>query len=188
MQDQDFEHSSGQVGRETGSIKDRVTSAAGDAYAKAAELTGEAAERARLAAADATRTAGSQVKQLLDHQVGIGAAMIGDVAHSVGVAAGELDRSAPQLAGLARGLADRMSGYAEDLDNKSADELLRAASDLTRRQPALVFGLAAVAGFFLFRSFKNAPDVTSSPSLQPSQQGFGESPGAGLRRSTTNGV
>jgi hypothetical protein len=45
---------------------------------------------------------------------------------------------------------------------KSAEELMRTASDFTRRQPALVFGLASLAGFVLLRVLKSNPDAGSS--------------------------
>ncbi len=47
---------------------------------------------------------------------------------------------------------------------KSAEELMRTASDFTRRQPALVFGLASLAGFVLLRVLKSNPDAGSSRS------------------------
>jgi hypothetical protein len=40
--------------------------------------------------------------------------------------------------------------------------VLVAASNFTRRQPAVVFGLAAMAGFLLFRSVKSRP-TTGTP-------------------------
>jgi hypothetical protein len=46
---------------------------------------------------------------------------------------------------------------------------VRSVSDLTRRQPALVFGLAAAAGFLMFRTLKSATDDTRSPSIQPNE-------------------
>jgi len=39
-----------------------------------------------------------------------------------------------------------------------------------------VFGLAALAGFFVFRAVKNTPGTISSPALQPSQDDFSYSP------------
>jgi hypothetical protein len=160
--------------RRSGSLTDTVTGAASDAYSKAAELTGQAAEHARRTAAEAASSAGSQVKDVLDRQVGTGAGILGDLARSVHRAADDLDQSSPLIGDLARGLAGRMSGYADDLRGQTSEDLLRAASDLTRRQPALVFGLAAVAGFFVFRTLKHAPIAEKAPSLQPSQHGYGE--------------
>jgi len=155
-------------------LTDTVTAAASDAYSKAAELTGQAAERARQTAADAASNAGSQMKDVLDRQVGTGAGILGDLARSVHRAADDLDQSSPLVGDLVRGLAGRVSGYADDLRGQTSDDLLRAASDLTRRQPALVFGLAAVAGFFAFRTLKHAPIAEKAPPIQPSQQGYGE--------------
>lgn len=149
-----------------------IAGAASEAYAKAAEITGDVAERARHTASGAASSATSQMKDVLDRQVGVGAAMLGDIAHSVHHAADDLDRSSPLVGGLVRGLADRMSGYATNLERQTSDDLLRAATNLTQRQPALVFGLAALAGFFVFRTVKNAPAAIDAPSIQPSQRGF----------------
>jgi hypothetical protein len=146
-----------------------LAGAASYAYERTTELGGEMAEQARAAAAGAAAAAGSQVRSVLDRQVGVAAMMAGDVAHSFEVAAEELDRSAPLAADLVRGAADRIAGYADGLQDQSADDLLQSAADFTRRQPALVFGLAALAGFFVFRAVKNTPSPVRAPSLQPSQ-------------------
>jgi len=58
-----------------------------------------------------------------------------------------------------RGAAERVEEFSDDMRGKSVDELMRTASDFTRRQPALVFGLASLAGFVLLRVLKsNSPD------------------------------
>jgi ElaB/YqjD/DUF883 family membrane-anchored ribosome-binding protein len=134
-------------------------------------MAGDAAEKAKQAASDTAETVTEQIKQLLDRQVGNGADMVGHVAGAVKRAAQELDRESPQLAGFVRAAADRMDGYAHGLHDQSAEELMRAASDFTRRQPATVFGLAALAGFFAMRTFKSATPMVPSPPTQPSQRG-----------------
>ena len=55
-----------------------------------------------------------------------------------------------------------MEEFSEDMRGKSVDELMLTASDFTRRQPALVFGLASLAGFVLLRVLKSNPDAGSS--------------------------
>jgi hypothetical protein len=65
------------------------------------------------------------------------------------------------------------------MENQTVDQLTKSASDYTRRQPALVFGLAALAGFFAFRTFKNAQSVAAPP-IQPTDvhySGFDQSHG-----------
>lgn len=171
MQVQDIE-SSGSGARESGTLTGSIAGAANDAYEKAAEFTGDAAGKVRQAAGEAAANTTSQLKDLLDNQVGTGAAMLGDLAHSVHRAADDLDRSSPLVGGLFRNVAERMSGYADELEGQTSDELLRAAKNLTQRQPALVFGLAALAGFFVFRAMKNAPSAIKAPSIQPAQHGF----------------
>jgi ElaB/YqjD/DUF883 family membrane-anchored ribosome-binding protein len=171
MQDQGFEGAKS-APRESATLGRNLAGAARDAYDKTAELSGEAAERARAAASDVASEAKSHMKGMLDRQVGVAATMVGDVAHSFHTAADDLDRSVPLAADLVRGLADRVSGYADGMQTQSAEDVLRSTSDFTRRQPALVFGLAALAGFFVFRTIKNTPTSIQAPSIQPSQQSF----------------
>ena len=71
------------------------------------------------------------------------------------------------LRSLVRGFAHNVDNYADNLEDQTVEQLAQSASDFTRRQPALVFGLAAIAGFFAFRTFKSARTV-SSPPIQPS--------------------
>jgi hypothetical protein len=101
-------------------------------------------------------TVTSQVQGALDQQVVRGARMMTNVAHSARRAADELETDAPQIAGLVRGMADRVEEYSRDLGNQSVTDLYQAASDFTRRQPALVFGIAALAGFFALRTIKSS--------------------------------
>ena len=53
-----------------------------------------------------------------------------------------------------------------------AEELMRTASDFTRRQPALVFGLASLAGFVLLRVLKSNPDAGSSRNSRRGSERF----------------
>jgi hypothetical protein len=171
MQDQGLEGGKS-APKEPATLTRNLAGAARDAYDRTAELGGEAAERARAAASDVASEAKSHMKGVLDRQMGVAATMVGDVAHSFHAAAEDLDHNAPLAADLVRGLADRMSGYADGMQTQSAEDVLRATSDFTRRQPALVFGLAALAGFFVFRTVKNTPTSIRAPSIQPSQQSF----------------
>jgi ElaB/YqjD/DUF883 family membrane-anchored ribosome-binding protein len=120
-------------------------------------------DRAREMANEATAAVGTQVKGMLDQQLGKGCDLISTFAKSAKRAADDLHREAPQLAGLVRGAASRLEGVANDMQNQSVDQLMKTASDYTRRQPALVFGLAAVAGFLALRTVRNASPGKSLP-------------------------
>jgi ABC-type transporter Mla subunit MlaD len=149
------------------------TNRAGAAVSNLSDAAQYATEKAKQSAFDAAGTVTHQVKGLLDGQVASGADMIGHLAKSTRRAADELDRDAPQLAGLVRGAADQIDGLAGNMRDQTVDELLRTASDFTRRKPALVFGLASLAGFFVFRVLKSAASgaSTSSHPYSDSQQG-----------------
>jgi hypothetical protein len=171
MSNQDFGRESRTSDREREGLGQRTAKAASDAFSSASAAAGDTAAKAKQAASDTAATVTDQVKQLLDRQVGSGADMVGHFAGAVKRAAEELDRGSPQLAGLVRTAADRMDDYAHDLHDQSVDQLMRTASDFTRRQPALMFGLAALAGFFAMRTLKSTPTTVSSPPIQPSQYG-----------------
>jgi hypothetical protein len=98
----------------------------------------------------------SQVQGVLDQQVVKGAKVVSNVANSVRRAANELETDAPQLAGLVRGMADQLQDYSRNLEEQSVTDIYRGASDFTRQQPAIVFGLAALAGFFALRTLKSS--------------------------------
>ena len=156
--------------------RDNDANTASDAFAKTTEFAKEAADQAKQAASEAAAGIAQQVRELLDRQVGNGAEMLGHFAHSTKLAAEDLNTNAPQLAGLVRGLAGQMEQYSESLGDQSAEQLARGASDLARRQPALVFGFAALVGYFAIRTYKAAPPI-SSPSIQPSYEGHARKAG-----------
>jgi ElaB/YqjD/DUF883 family membrane-anchored ribosome-binding protein len=162
--------SQGATSSQSGGMRDKIGDAASQAFSQASDVARDAGAKARQAAADTASNVTDQVKQALDRQIGTGVNMAGQFASSVRLAADDLAPQSPMLAGAVRGFADRVEDYADGLKDRTVEELVRAASDFTRRQPALVFGLAAVAGFLAFRTVKSAP-VISAPPIQPASQG-----------------
>ena len=142
--------------------------AASDSFAKASDTATDMAAKAKAAAADAAATMSDQVIGVLNDQLGVGAKSANRFASSMRGAAHDLDQDNPMLAGLVRGFAHNVDRYAERLQDQTVEQLVKDTSDLTRRQPALVFGLAALAGFFAFRTFKSAAaGPVTSPPIQP---------------------
>ena len=101
-------------------------------------------------------------KGALDQQVATGARTVTNVAHSARRAADELESDAPQIAGLVRSMANRVEEYSRNLENQSVTDIYQTASDFTRRQPAVVFGVAALAGFFALRTLKSSSTSSGS--------------------------
>lgn len=141
-----------------------------DTLTQASRVARGVADKAQKVVSNTASTITDHVKGLLDDQVGNGADIMGHFANSAKRAADDLDPSAPQLASLVRGVADRLGNYADDLHDQSVDQLLRAASNYTRRQPAVVFGLAALVGFFALRTFKSTSSSNASDSEAPGQR------------------
>jgi hypothetical protein len=134
---------------------------AGDAASKIADAAREAGGQAKQAASSLASDATKQAKGFLNMQVTAGADMVDHVVKSARAAAESLDQNAPQLAGLVRNGADRAEEFSQDLRDQTVEDLIRTASDFTRKQPALVFGLASLAGFLAFRVLKSSPPESS---------------------------
>lgn len=131
-----------------------ASEAASDAAARLGDAAQAAGRQARQAASDLSAEANLNIKGLLNNQLVSGADLADHVAGAVRAAAAHLGPNAPQLAGIVRTGADTIEDFSGTIRGRSVDELFRTASDFTRRQPAAVFGAAALAGFFLFRVLK----------------------------------
>ena len=149
--------------RQRSNEQSNKTGSSGEMRPQIAEGMQSTTNTAKKAASEVASSIGGHVKELLDTQLGSGADIIGQLGSSAKRAAEDLQQNAPQLAGLVRGVADRIEGYADDLRDQSVDDVLRSASNFTRRQPALVFGLAALAGFFALRTLKSTAPRSQPP-------------------------
>jgi hypothetical protein len=134
---------------------------AGDAASKIADAAREAGGQAKQAASSLASDATKQAKGFLNMQITAGTDMVDHVVESARAAAESLDQNAPQLAGLVRNAAERAEEFSQDLRDQTVGDLIRTASDFTRKQPALVFGLASLAGFLAFRVLKSSPPESS---------------------------
>jgi ElaB/YqjD/DUF883 family membrane-anchored ribosome-binding protein len=133
-----------------------------ETVSKLGDTAQELGTQAKQAATSLASEANENIKGVLNQKVGMGADMIGNVAESVRAAADNLKQNSPQLAGLVRGAADKIDEFASSTRDKTIEELFETASDFARRQPAVVFGAAAAAGFLLFRILKVAPSTGAS--------------------------
>jgi hypothetical protein len=130
---------------------------AGVAASKISDAARQAGDQAKQAASSLVSDATKQAKGLLNIQVTAGADMVDHVAGSARAAAESLDQNAPQLAGLMRNAAERAEEFSQGLRDQTVEDLIKKASDFTRKQPALMFGLASLAGFLAFRVLKSSP-------------------------------
>jgi hypothetical protein len=163
MSDQHFGKNSPAASARKNTKSDKLRGAASQAFSQAPDMTWDAGEKTKRAAGHTASTVTDNVKELLDRQLATGATMVGQFASSIRLAADDLDRKAPMLRRLVRGFANSVDGYADGLQEKTVEQLARSASDFTQRQPALVFGLAALAGFLALRTLKNTGSSAAPP-------------------------
>jgi hypothetical protein len=149
---------------------------AGEAASKIADAAQQAGSRTKQAASSLASDASQKAKGFLNMQVTAGADLVGHVAESARRAADSLDQNAPQLAELVRGAAERTEDFSRELHHQTVEDLVRTASNFTRPRPALVFGLASLAGFLAFRVFKSTPPRSSVTPYRETER-FKESAG-----------
>ena len=157
----------------------QVRGKASEAMSAATEAAQQAGSQAKEAVRSLASEANQQTKGYLTGQVSAGADLARHFADSIKCAADNLEPKAPQLARLVRGAADRVQDVSSGMRGKSADDLIQGASDFTRRQPAVVFGLASLAGFFLFRVLKAKPSESADNYRSFGSAGSGGPRGSG---------
>ena len=168
MSDRDFSSDSN---RNKGGGSADVSGSAGEPFDQISRAAREAGTKAKEAASEAASAIGDHFKEILDQQIGRNIGAAGVFAGSMKNAANDLDAHSPVAASIVRDLAGRLERFAEDFEGETVEQLARSASDLTRRQPAVVFGIAALAGFLAFRAITIGRADTSSPSIQPAEPG-----------------
>jgi len=71
-------------------------------------------------------------------------------------AASELEPQMPKIATYVRDAGNKLEDAAANVGEKNMEELLEGFNDFARKQPALVFGAATLAGFALARFLKSS--------------------------------
>ena len=168
MTDQDFTADSN---LNKSGASENVGDSAGEALDKISRAARDAGTKAKEAASETATALGDHFKDMIDKQMGRHISAAGVFAGSMKNAATDLDPHSPVAASIVRGVAARLEQFAEDFEGETVEQLARSASDFTRRQPAVVFGIAALAGFFVFRAITIGSADTASPSIQPAEPG-----------------
>jgi hypothetical protein len=131
-----------------------ISSKAGAAMSKLSDAAQSAGQQAMTTATSLASEANEKAKGMMNQQVAAGADWVGHLAEATKAAAENLKPNAPQFSGLVRDAAIRVEKFSKSMKGQSVEELYQSASDFTRRQPAVVFGSAALFGFFISRLLK----------------------------------
>jgi hypothetical protein len=113
-------------------------------------------EQAQKTASAATEQIKSRARDAAEQQKTAGADQLGDMAHAMEAAAGELQKQMPLAAEYVDDVAARLDDLASTLRERSVDDMLGNVSDFARRQPAVFFAGAIAAGFALSRFAKSS--------------------------------
>ena len=131
--------------------------------AKTTETISDLGDAAKQAADTLVSAATEKLKDIANQQVAAGADLVGHVGKSVRVAGEHLNPQAPYLARFAFSAAQRIEHSADQLRDQSIEDLARSTADFARQRPEIVFGVAAVSGFLLFRLLNAGVSGASGP-------------------------
>jgi alkylation response protein AidB-like acyl-CoA dehydrogenase len=119
----------------------------------AASLISSAAENLKNRAAEAVRDTAVDYAEQRKRE---GAERIKDFGRAVHGAADEIGKEIPQAAEYVHSAASRIESAADELRNRSLEELISGFTRFARQQPAAAFAGAVLAGFVLSRFLKTA--------------------------------
>ena len=141
-------------GGTTGAERDVAASLAGNVK----EATRTASRAVKQQASEFAADVGHELSKTAEQQKARGIEAMQGFVRAINAAAAELETQSPLVAGYVRDTAERIGGFSSNVENRSVNELVKAASDLARQQPALFFGGAVAAGFALSRFLKSSAD------------------------------
>lgn len=110
-----------------------------------------ASREVRHQAHEITATAVEQADQYAARQKEAGAEHVANLARAVNRAAGELEGTSPEPARYARQAASSVDSFSSRLRQRSVQELVADVDDFVRREPALFFAGAVMAGIVVSR-------------------------------------
>ena len=134
--------------------------------AKTTDTISDLGGAAKQAADTLVSAATDKLKDIANQEVVAGADLVGRVGKSVRVAGEHLKTNAPYLARFAFSAAQRIDQSADQLRGQSIEDLARSTADFARQRPEIVFGVAAVSGFLLFRLLNAGVSGATRPSYR----------------------
>jgi vacuolar-type H+-ATPase subunit E/Vma4 len=165
----------------------RETSSAASSLKSDLEETAKAASRAAQAQASAfAADVGHELNKAGEAQKARGAEAMQGFARAISSAASELENQSPAVARCVRDAAKQVDSLSSNIRGRSVTELMQAATDLARSQPAVFFAGAMAAGFALSRFLKSSAGDNDAPSASRSNVSS-STPGGAPSRSFSGG-
>jgi hypothetical protein len=123
---------------------------------------------------------GEELSATAEAKVASGANALRGFAKAMQTAAQELETQSPEAARHVREAAGRVESFSDNLSNRKVGDLLAAASDFARNQPALFIAGAMLGGFAFARFFKSSGTGAHSETSDARSHGpvMGDNPNA----------
>jgi hypothetical protein len=167
----------------TEDVKETARSVASDAARTSAQLGSDLKQAARSAqravkeqASNFAADVGHELGQTAEEQKVRGVEAMQGFVRAINSAAGELDGQSPTVARYVRDAAQQVEALSNNIRGKSVTELMHAASDVARSQPAVFIAAAVASGFALSRFLKSSANRDDGGQQSDMSSGDRESP------------
>lgn len=149
--------------------------AASESVEEAKEAASEAIDDAKRKSRELANEARQRTQEALERQKKSAAVQASGIADALRESASNVPDEQAWLASGMHRAGDFMDNMSDSLDKRSISDLVRDLEHYTQRQPGVVIGAAAVAGFMLARFLKSSSsDTTSTTSRHLSDSRHGE--------------
>jgi hypothetical protein len=142
-----------------------------DTMSNAAAGAGDVAEEAKTKLRDVAEPLKEKVQDLAQQQKNMGAEQISVLARAIHGAAEGLQSDMPKLADTIHDAGARLERTAADFRERDFQELVDDFNEIGRKQPALFFGGAVIAGFVLARFLKSSAENVA-PEMRGDSHGY----------------
>lgn len=152
-----------EAARDTASAVSQGVEAASEKISDTADAAGEQAASTAETIKSTASKLGKQAAEKAREYAHEGKAKAGGALEEVSRLMGEAANTVDEKLGAdygkyARGAAETVSGWSEQLKNKSLDDFVEDARDVVRKSPAVAIGVAAALGFVLARVIRAGSD------------------------------
>ncbi|WP_209428244.1 hypothetical protein [Pararhodobacter sp. SW119] len=171
----------GSPGARTDAAKKDLTRAGEEVKHEAARTASELREQGSEIASSVMEGADRYAREQKD----AGAQHVASVARAVERAADELEETSPELARHVHDAATSVERFSDRIRQGNVRDLIHDANDFARREPALFFGAAVIAGMALSRFLRSSAAHETGQSGGSYHSGDGRSASATTTRRPT---
>ena len=168
---QDSKKADSKARQELKKTGEEAKQAATEAFEETKQAASETMDEAKQKSRELAREARQRAENAIERQQKAAAVQVSGIADALHKSAGNVPEEQAWLASGMHKAGDFMDTMSDSLQKRSVSDLMHDLERYTQRQPGVVIGAAAVAGFMLARFLKSSNPATAAPNTTSPNQG-----------------